>query len=636
MAWALACAAALAVAAVFWSPGLAVLVSLRARPSWLVVGAVAPSLTLALAGLVSIAAEAVHVPWQLASVATFGLVVLAGSIAAARRRPAAARLLDAPGYHARRLVLAVLGGIGLQLVPLVIGLRDPRAVFSGYDVAGHLNSVALIRSTGHASSLHGGAVNTLDGSAGSFDAAAWHAMVALIGWPDHGVVFTVAFLVLATVAWTCGVTLLAQTALPGRPRAHLWAAALSGVGIGVPATLGLAPGGIVPNAVANALVPGALALILVAARRPSARAAILAAGAFVGCALTHPNTAFTLLVAVAPVAAVRLAPAARRATRTARGRLVLLGSAAAAAAAFAIAATALLRRGLVAWEFTTPSPAMAVLDLLSGQVGTLGAHAGYLVVACAAGGLFLARTLRNPRDLMLALGALVVLYAAMSTPAEALDLFKAPWYGEARRIASPLAAAMIPFAALALATAPRALLRALARSRPRVPTTPRAAAILGALAVALTAAPGPLGLAHDSATTFQGVPGQPSQATIEEALALRRLAPRLTEGAVLSSPLSGGLTLFGLAGVPVVPRSSFPTPSADVELLGRRLGDLLADPQVCAAARRLDVAYVYIDPTPVRASPIMPNLTRVPAGATLIGRAGPAAIYRLPECAATA
>jgi hypothetical protein len=138
-------------------------------------------------------------------------------------------------------------------------------------------------------------------------------------------------------------------------------------------------------------------------------------------------------------------------------------------------------------------------------------------------------------------------------------------------------------------------------------------------------------------------PKDPNQALLSQtgAKALERLAPKITSGGlVATNPWRGTSLLYAFTGRKVL----FPTPTAaglspQHTLVAEQLADAANRPDVCAAVRELDVAYVITGGTnfmPNRAGlsnyPGVDQVAGAP-GFVEVARSGPYTLWRISACA---
>ena len=493
--------------------------------------------------------------------------------------------------------------------------------------------MAYVRAGGDASALTFRLLEPMGDQPFGYYPAGWHAVAGLVpAWPDASVAFNATALVPVALAWTLGLAAATRALLPGRPRAAGWAALLSASGVAMPVLLMLRPEGMVPNALATALLPALVAAHVDAHVIRALPRALLLAACWSGLAALHPNAALLGLLVLGPWWLPRLVRSARQALARPHGRVVL---------ALGAGVTALLAAGAArssVWEGirgaqeneVVPIPE-ALLGLVSGNTTGMGLAGGFLVVALAILGGLLVRRLRAR---WWAVSALLVagFHLAASSSVPVLTDLDIPWYSEPRRYAPALALGLVPLAALSLDVLPRWVVRR-ERLWPGIPAG-RVSGALAALVVVTSAAVGGIGLAQLARESWVGGVDAPVVADDAELAMLARLPDELGPGRVLGSPFSGAAHLYALAGVDVIPRSTFAQP-LDAELAAtlERLRTFAPGAAECAVLEAWGVRYLYVDPLPWTGAPGAPRLREVaPDAHRLVDQGGTAAVYEVVAC----
>lgn len=630
--------APLAVVLVFWLPGVLVLRVGGLRLRAIDLAAVAPAVTVGICGTTAEVARLLGLRWgapvALGGTALAAVVALLVRVHATRTAPALPRL----SRDRRPLLAAVAVGVGLQLVVVARGMGDPRRLLVANDAGVHMTWLRGVLETGRASALTLAAPGDLQGVAHIVYPAGWHALTALaVPLGGLAATFTWAWLLPSVVAWTCGLVALTRAAFPNRPAILPWAALITGPGVALPLTLTLTPEGMVPNSVGAALVPGVLALMVVARSgiRGTVGRVLMGATALVGLALVHPNALLALGLLAAGwwcPAAVQLA---RRlwTDRRLRGRGVaggVLALVVVGAGVVAAAGDPQVRAILT----THDEGALPPVDALSGLVTldttlqTDGWGALLFVMGIVGAALVWRR-----RGRPMAVGAVVMVafFLAASSSLPVLSWLDAPWYDESRRYASVIVAGVLPLAAYGS----HATLRFVAARAP-LSLRPVVQVAVPVLAFLLVAVPGSLDLSRLVVKSYDGGLTGPPITTDAELALLARLPGELAGGAVLSGPFSGGSYLYALSGYPTVPRDSTTTPTAELRDLVGRLSHLGKDPRACTDLRALGVRYLYIDPSPWqpwKSLPLDAQLAKAPAtGVRFVDGAGPVAVYEVTAC----
>lgn len=625
--WLQASLVALVTALVFWLPGALVMQGWGWRLGRLGQMAVAPLVTCGLFGGAALLSSP-KFRWDARTALVVTLLAWGAGFLWRRRR--AAEAPDSPQWRRqldRGLVATVATGVAVQVVAFAVGAERPDGWLTAHDVTFHLAAVEYIRRTGLGSSLHLMAAATADGSTGSFYGAGWHDVAALVPvWPWRPLVLNATIAVPIAVAWVLGITFLCRTAVPNRPRAALWAPLLGSAGVAVPLTIALYPEGMVPNAFGLALAPALMALVVLSWRRQGPPVVVVLFSV-VGVALVHPNALATVALALAPAAGLALWHRRRR-------RRVVLASAAALAS---LAALLMMASRTPQFRAVTGYPAeppialpVAVTEVLSGNATGMGWATGYVVVVAGMVGTVIGWRMRGARWQWLSAWVVVAFYLAASSSIPYLRDVDRLWYGEPRRFTPMIGALFVAPACVAFdATWQWASTWARRRSTPRwLP--------LGAITLAVTTSVllGGLAFADLVRSGFDPRDGSPPLADAAELDLAARLDTELDHSkAVLGSPFSGATNLAARNGQRVEPPAENVEPNADLAYVRRTLDRLGEDPELCAALRRLDVGYVYVDTRPWNFRPWIEDPRRPPArGVKLVDAGGTASLYAITAC----
>ncbi|WP_345436843.1 DUF6541 family protein [Microbacterium gilvum] len=668
MSWLAAAPALLAAAAAVIGPGLVATAPLRA-------GAVARA---ALAGLVGIVCAgvagtvfgAIGAPFHAAQVLAVALAAGIGAALLRRRLPA----LAVSGARIPPVPLALVW-TGAALVVAVVafaGVPDPDRISQTYDNVFHLSAVAAILDGFPASPLTLRSLIETGASGIAYYPAAWHELVAMtsqLSGASVAVSANAVWIAVQALVWLPGVAWLAQVVLPGRPAATTVLVALPlGAAFGAFPYALLAWGTVYPTGLAHALLPAALAVVVIAARglatarrgERAAPAALLIAAvalAVVALAFAHPRVLATWALLLLPFAAWVLgrgfARAWRRGGRARRRAVGWLGAGTGLSLALAGAALwyAVTRLGLFdePLEDRLSGPqAQAVQGIGDGiaQVLTLQAMTGSgattttvapFLAAAVLGGAVVA--VRRPRTRWLvvafALAAVLFVLAAGSDGVIA-KLATGVWYKDRFRLAAALPVVAVPLAALGVLALARFVRR---RGAPRlaVPLA-GAVALTSAAGLALTgttAASADVFALPDERATWQIV----SQKQID--FMDDRVAGTVPAGQrVLGDPWDGSaLTqLFGRRE-PVFPHVNGQWDAARLTLAWD-LARIEDDPAVCEALDALRVRYVLYNPHEFGGGDPAGNHFPGPHAAVEAGlfteeaTDGESTLYRIDQCGA--
>lgn len=665
MSWWSAAPELLLATAWLFVPGLALLLALGYRRRAAALSAPVISVGL-LAGL-AVVFGAVGVPWNApavaASVALIAAVVLGIRWAVTRREVRAARHTASVGEAAdvgsRRTTALLVGGVVLggllAAVPLAQGLR-PDLMLQAWDNVFQLSATRFVVETANASPFHLQAVSHQVTASVPFYPAAWHGIAAL---STVGSVITgsnALLLLLAGAVWPAGLAALARVAVPGRP---LVAALAPVVGAGFFAFPAIMLGWGWPNAFAIALLPGLLALTLLAIGADAGPlgqrvlAALLAVLGLAGVGLAHPNGALTFGIVAAPVvlgAAVRAAAVVRRRARTRWGgalaaALLLVGGAAWCVAWAAAVGLAGRQIGDTS-QTGTSGFRHGVWLALTGGTGHRGAALTLVVLLMIGTGVVLWR--RRAVWLLVSLAAIVAL-AGVAESTWSVKWVTRAWFMDPSRFRAPTVIFAAIVAAIGLVALAEAGSRVVARLAARgVEARPRGgvtAAVAAVLVVALFVATNGL-VAGERRGYFWGLAtgaAQPEVAynlvSTPELAMIERLGGKLEPGRrVLGTPLNGSTLLYVVADIPVVYTNFSGRWPDEAFFLAEHFSEIHENPEVCAALDRLDVGYYYADSTVFNpAHPFHAAYRGLPAdppqpGFELVDHGAGARIYRITAC----
>ncbi|MCB1297499.1 MAG: hypothetical protein KDB08_00765 [Microthrixaceae bacterium] len=568
--------------------------------------AVAPAFALTLIGGTAIVAPWLGLSWSLVPV-----LILTALIAAAlwfvRRITRRARSGEPSGRRPFDFWLL----LGLAIAAIVLSLRVVDAIgapanFSQtFDNIFHLNAVRFVLDTGNASSLNVGRMTNPGGALG-FYPAAWHGAVALIVQLS-GVAIPVAVnamtLVVAALIWPLGVVLLTRT-LFGAGRVLVVSAGILATAFPLFPMLLMDYGVLYPFQLALALTPVALAataqaLGLVPEGGGLQRWwwALVLVGTLPGIMLAHPGAFVSWLALSAPMA-VAFAVQRWRASRTVRGRSLVIISFIAYMFAGALMLMALRPPSDARGWPTAMSIPSAVWEVLSvsawyGIAATVAALAVFAGVVWA----IVARTVPALVGLGMYLVAAFLFVTVAAMPFGALrDAFTGGWYNNIPRLAAMLPMVMVPLAAFGVARSASAIARipVFTRARARLAPAWRVAVALLVVAGGILSVQGPA-MAQASASVshmFALTPDSVLVNTDEYAL-IQRLDEHVPEGvAVAGSPWTGASLSYALADRPVLMPHTLMEITDELALINERLDEASWNDAVCAAIDELGVGFV--------------------------------------------
>ncbi|MBP1325258.1 hypothetical protein JOF28_000490 [Leucobacter exalbidus] len=310
-----------AAAAVVLLPGLLIGFVLQLRGLWL--WAAAGPISVSSIAMSSVVLSLVGLPWNIATVAGFAVVLAAVVWLCARVwfSQSALRITaadDAQSRHEIRLgsrafgivtaaVLVIGGAIMFWRVTQSIG--DPSNISQTFDNIFHLNAVQFVLDTKDASPLTIGLMNSPSGNLG-FYPSGWHALVSLVvlmSGASVAVATTATIAAVAALIWVSGAVLLSRTLWGSGLAVTLVSGAVS-AGFAVFPLLMTYYGVLYPMFLGFSLVPVALAVVLGLTRfeRDALNLALptrwlLLLGLIPGIALAHPGALMALLAFCVPI-----------------------------------------------------------------------------------------------------------------------------------------------------------------------------------------------------------------------------------------------------------------------------------------------------------------------------------------------
>ena len=525
-------------------PTFGVLMLVLFLPGWLVVRAfgtrglealaVSPAVSTGLVAGFATLAPRLGVRWGLLPL----VVVTAGTVAVAwlgmRRfghhdadlRPAR-RLLGRPRPDA---VIAVAIGIVLALATILPAIGRPDELVDSPDAVFHLSRIKTFLASGDFS------IGNLTFYPNGFHS--WVATGLLPGWADVLPGTNVATVVLAAVVWPIGCVALVRHAL-GTSRLVTYAGGFASAAFISFPTILLGWGVLWPNLMATALTPGALALMLQAARSGRVAQWLGFAAAMVGLALIQPNAlvALVLFALVWFVTARVRAGLLRHASwwTVARDLAIVVVVGAAALVAAPAVSTLLASTQSYEWKDRV-SVWTALVEVVGGRLQISQVLWGLAVLIALGIGWIVLRA-RAALPVVAMWMACVALYVlAASSTSSWTSLVTGYWYNDKVRLAS---LAAVPGVVLVAASAPAA--RALLRKVPGLGARPVVVALVSVLVIPL------LTLGLDGGTRNRLVVGffRPSEPrkvilSFEAQDSLRRLAALVPAGqGVVGRPENG-------------------------------------------------------------------------------------------------
>jgi hypothetical protein len=645
MTWPSAVGVLILCAAWLLLPGLVVgtAAGLRGLVAW---GA-APVLSVGLVSGSALAGSVLGVHWGAPVPATATVLVAAGAYAVRHRRGSPAR--DGDGrWPVLAAVAGSLAAAGIGLLTAVRGMGRPDAVSQTFDASFHYNAVARILATGDASATTlGGLVNSP-----SFYPAGWHATVSLVAPYAGGTGIVTASnmtaLAVALVAWPASQLLLVRV-LAGRSTGAALATPLLSVGFGAFPWALVTYGALWPNLLGVALMPAAVAAVVVLAglvlASPMRRrhGLVLLAVAVPAVGFGHPNAVFGLaVVAVWPLLGGLVRDVARwlRERRRVTAGVVVAGAATLTAGTYWVMVLWPGLDGIRAYEWapveTWRSGALSVLTSSPN-----GRTAAWTISALVVAGAVV--SLRRARTAWLVpawatTGALYVLAAVTAS-----SPWTGVWYNDSPRLAAMVPVVAVPLAVLgtlAVAGAARRALAAIPRPAGGAAVGPRPALAAAVALLALLVSSGGL-YRNAHAATMADIYRNPAETLLrpgQEDFLLRAGDLLPPDAVVAQNPWTGNALLWTLAGRQVLFPHLTGVWTPDQRVIAERLDDVAADPSVCEAVRSTGVGYALTGPLTLwswdplaRTFPGLDDLDGTP-GFELLADDGDTRLYRITAC----
>jgi hypothetical protein len=594
--------------------------------------ALAPVISIALAGLGGVVLQRIGVAWSPASFGVVALVVavLAGVVRAlvTRRPPWSGALAGAAAV--RRLIPAIIAGLVVAVAAVVVQYMIPvggadRFTYN-YDAMWHAAVIRHILLTGDASSLDTG---LLDGTSGShYYPAAWHSLVALtmqLTGSSITVAINASIIVLFALVWPLGAGVLAVRIF-GRSRLVVLGS------VGTAALFAAFPshyldfGPLYSNLLSFAIAPVCLAFLLPLLdiarwrrglrRRTLTEGAVVVVATLVAFVFAQPNSIFTLAVILLPPAYVLV-------FRLVRGRLPARRWASwTAVAVFTVV-------WITAWIVVHDSAALhrTVAVDWPAQVSTLRALAGFALQATEfvrpqielavliAIGIVVALRTRGARWVVVSYGLLGILYVLDAGvgggPGSFRDYATGFWYHDHTRLAAALVLLAAPLVGAGLrgvfSTAGRLLSR---RRIPRLVATIAAVVVVAGIATTMLS-----GLTGAALAVRRDYLHQTTEVdryqwmNPEKASFLAAVREAVASGSrIANNPYDGSGLAYAFDSMPVVfstmPGNWIGTATPDQVTVATRLDSLAADQSICSAVHREGIGYVLaLAPAPTLQTP---------------------------------
>jgi len=622
-------------------PAFVVLSVVLFLPGWLVVRAlgarglealaVSPAVSVGIIAVCATLAQRVGVSWGLLPL----VVVTALAVAVAwlgmrlfgRHDPelgATRRLLGRPRPDA---VVAIAIGAVLALATILPAIGRPDELVDSPDAVYHLGRIKTFLETGNFSIANP-----------TFYPNGFHSWIATSLLPGVADVLpgtNVATIVLAALVWPIGCVALVRHAL-GTSRLVTYAAGFASAAFIAFPTILLGWGVLWPNLMATALTPGALALMLQAARSGRIGQWLAFVAAMPGLAMIQPNA----LVALVLFALVWFVTARVRAGLlhhiswwvVARDLAIVAVVGVAGLVAAPVVSAQLASTQSYEWKDRV-SVWTALVEVVGGRLQIPDVLWG-LVLLIALGIGWIALRARAALPVVAMWGAVVVLYVmAASSTMSWTSLITGYWYNDKVRLAS---LAAVPGVVLVAAAAPA--LRELLRKVPGLGSRPAVVGLVAVLVIPVLTL-GLNGATRERMLTGFFQPDEPQKVILsfEAQDSLRRLNDLIPPGqGVVGRPENGSPLMWPLFGTNTLYRS-IPIPTTGDEIvIGTGFDDMANRPDVCAAMARhnirwaIDSTHVYWLDRPERSSGLA-NLAEVD-GVEPVRTDGDYTLYRVTGC----
>jgi hypothetical protein len=640
LAWTAELPVLIVAVAVMFIPGIAALrlAGLRGLPLL----ASAPLFTVAGTAIIALLFGVIGVNWTPLTwaAAMAVLIVLAASIGWwAPRAPAT------PAAGSERWLLPAGLAVGATLATwrIISYIQDPSGISQTNDAVFHMNAVRYILQMQDASSMH---VSAVIGGHG-FYPAAWHglaSLVVLMTGTDIAIAVNMLTVVIASLIWTLGIAWLAR-AVTGSSAVAAYAAVLA-CSLQTFPLLMFQWGVLFPNALSTALVPAAIATVVVlplsrdSSRRVGAvvRSVLLVLVAVAAILLAQPAgiLPWAAICAVWASSVILKRRSERGGLRTFGTIIVLWG---------ALGAVWLVLSAGTSGSHWPPVRGKwgAALDvLLNGQVMIPFAFGVSILMLIGLGLSVRSPALRWFAVSWAGISLLYVLVAAVGAPQIRSDVLGA-WYADPYRIAALAPIVVIPLAALGLDGIIRFAAGRLSRDAGSSAVLTSGLAIATVLVTVLisirpVAMPAVTQGTYDRESRY--VAAADAYLNPDERALLESLPEHVSAGArVLGNPSTGAGFGYFLSGVDVYPRTWSQPRSALWKVLAADLRDAASDPAVCDALEAYDYPQYVLDFGLGEEGPgryLMPGMTDFAGqpGFELVDSVGDdASLWRITACA---
>ncbi|MHA7241050.1 DUF6541 family protein [Arthrobacter sp. TMS1-12-1] len=653
-----------ATLAVMILPGVVVGLAMGFRR--LILAGVAPMFSVAVAGITAVLASLAGIPWGLLPLLVMTVVIAGIGLALDRlfgRPPRSGANVPPDGW---RVVLAAFVGAGIggltiawQTKQLIAG---PEEFAQRFDNIFHLNAVRYILDTGDASTL---TLASLTGNTGASAAypAAWHSFAALVSQlSGASVPLSVNYvnIVTASVIWPLSSLFLARVVIGPRYIGLLSAGILSAAFIAFPYLM-MIWGPLFPYMLSLAIVPAALALVVLAVRRGSQieesrwRSLLGLGGGLAAIGFSHTSSVNTLIALSLPLLVTALVEhLSGRAQRKAPLRTYL------PAAAWVVLATPLL---VAVWLKLRPAPydTWSPHTTSAGAIGEVLANApvgmkDITAVASILAIVGVVSAVRHRTHFWFVISAFIAGYLYFVDASFEKGYWRALltgiWYQDTQRLAAVVPVVAVVLAALGCQAVADAVLGYVRRriaergirasaERTRVVRTVIGMGGFGvvALLLILSNQAGPVGPYIERANVFYQRDSPTSILSSDEYELLNRIQDEMpTDAVIAGNPWNGSSLVYAFAGIDVLAYHLIEVKTNEELVIAEGLKDATTSEAVCDAIRAAGVTHVldfgtqYLsDNSNAKNFPGLEGLERSDA-VELVDREGAAKLYEVTVC----
>lgn len=666
MSWWDAIPAGLLLLAIFYVPGLAVLVAARTRGFILL--AAPPAISVGILGVAAIVAGAAGYRWNLAvgALATAGAVLIALVLAAVRRWSWRA---IGPKLRKPDAILFATGfgmSLPLSFLPIKYGMDRPDIPALTWDSVYHHSAIRWILETGNASSLSLGAIGN-DLRTPRYYPAGWHDVLSLGVLNEQiSVTINMSAIVLACAIWPISMTYLVRCCFPTFSAGNLITPILAAGFLAFPARM-ISYGTLWPTALALAFVPVLIA-ITVCVVRDSAhfadklRISLVLLASLTGAGLAHPTGVFSWLYLCAPLTLIyyvrRVTFIRRSGQRRPLIRWIVLPVSMMVLLVIAIFSIPAFQTvfGFQSQGFESGAQALgeAIFDAMLGPIGHGNTQEFWVMGLLAVVGSLRMLYYRQHRWIALTYYFSIVLYMIAAGEDSFLRPLVGFWYSDPVRLGGLVPIFTTVIAVYSIVNMARwFLVRVLSRlgspsrtSDDATVTFSGKSPVLIALVIVLIMVSSTnlfrADVRQDRLEADYGDHLEWEQGLVgwEELQMLRNLDEILpADSKIVGDPTSGAGLAYAMSGVPSVFSTLSGSWSSDARYLGNHFNDIGFDRKVCRIIRDRGITHFYDDDARYLADIVhrkdMEGLTTIdidPDALTFVEAAGSARLFRIDAC----